>query len=161
MSGTGVNSPFCNFDGIFLRSLARCVPICKNFQSNGVKWRSYKLWTKCFYIIGIFFFLFYTGTRLRDWIWGQTIQTRFTRQVSQLRHGERHDQDVPVASLAWRPKRPLCAKRRGDHMKIILDLHLLFLFFSYSFVYKKISRQMCCFFIIIPSHLISLAHLWL
>ena len=51
MSGTGVNSPFCNLNRLFLRSMARCVPICRNFQSNGVKWRSLKHPKEFFHII--------------------------------------------------------------------------------------------------------------
>ena len=38
--------------------MALSVPICKNFQSNGVKWRSYKPWTKFFYILIGFFLSF-------------------------------------------------------------------------------------------------------
>ena len=41
--GTGVNPPYCKMDRFFLRSLALSIPIYRNFQSNGVKWRSIKL----------------------------------------------------------------------------------------------------------------------
>ena len=40
---TGVNPPYCKMDRFFLRSLALSIPIYRNFQSNGVKWRSIKL----------------------------------------------------------------------------------------------------------------------
>ena len=43
VSGIGVNPPFFNLDRFFLRSLALSMPIRRNFQSNGVKWRSIKL----------------------------------------------------------------------------------------------------------------------
>ena len=42
--GKWVDPPFCKMDTFFLRSLALSVPICRNFQSNGAKWRSLKLW---------------------------------------------------------------------------------------------------------------------
>ena len=44
VGGTWVNPPPCKMDTFFLRSLALSVPICRNFQSNGAKWRSLKLW---------------------------------------------------------------------------------------------------------------------
>ena len=34
---------YCKMDRFFLRSLALSIPIYRNFQSNGVKWRSIKL----------------------------------------------------------------------------------------------------------------------
>ena len=46
MSGTWVNLPLCNLHRFFLRSLARSVPIRRNFQSNRVKWRGIKLWNE-------------------------------------------------------------------------------------------------------------------
>ena len=42
VSGAGVNPPFCKMGTFFLRSLALSVPIRRNFQSNGVKWQSFK-----------------------------------------------------------------------------------------------------------------------
>ena len=42
--GKWVDPPFCKINTFFLMSLALCVPICRNFQSNGAKWRSLKLW---------------------------------------------------------------------------------------------------------------------
>ena len=64
MSGTGVNPLFRNLDRFFLRSLARSVPICRNFQSNGVKWRSFEPWTKSFYIIWYYIKKFVQGLKL-------------------------------------------------------------------------------------------------
>ena len=49
--GTGVNPPYCKMDRFFLRSLALSIPIYRNFQSNGVKWRSIKLRIKKSYVI--------------------------------------------------------------------------------------------------------------
>ena len=43
VSGAGVNPPFCKMGTFFLRSLALSIPIYRNFQSNGDKWRSLKL----------------------------------------------------------------------------------------------------------------------
>ena len=48
VSGVGVNTPFCKMSTFFHRSLALSVPIYRNFQSNGGKWRSHKLWMKKF-----------------------------------------------------------------------------------------------------------------
>ena len=45
-SGVEVNPPFCKMGTFFHRSLALSVPIYRNFQSNGGKWRSHKLWMK-------------------------------------------------------------------------------------------------------------------
>ena len=42
VSGAGVNPPFSKVSTFFLRSLALSVPIRRNFQSNGVKWQSFK-----------------------------------------------------------------------------------------------------------------------
>ena len=42
VSGAGVNPPFSKVSTFFLRSLALSVPIRRNFQSNGVKWRSFE-----------------------------------------------------------------------------------------------------------------------
>ena len=53
VGGTGVDPPSCKTSTFFLRSLALRVPIYRNFQSNGAKWRSLKLWTKI-YIIGYY-----------------------------------------------------------------------------------------------------------
>ena len=44
VSGAGVNPPFCKMGIFFLRSLALSISIYRNFQSNGGKWRSLKLW---------------------------------------------------------------------------------------------------------------------
>ena len=44
VSRTCVNTPFCKMAIFFHRSLALSMPICRNFQSNGAKWRSLKLW---------------------------------------------------------------------------------------------------------------------
>ena len=44
VGGSWANPPFCKMNTFFLRSLALSVPICGNFQSNGAKWRSLKLW---------------------------------------------------------------------------------------------------------------------
>ena len=46
VSGTGINSQFCNLDRFFLRSLARSVPIYRHFQSNIANWRSSEHSTK-------------------------------------------------------------------------------------------------------------------
>ena len=46
VSGAGVNLPFCKMVTFFLRSLGLSMPIYRNFQSNGGKWRSHKLWMK-------------------------------------------------------------------------------------------------------------------
>ena len=48
VSGAGVILPFCKMGKFFHRSLALSVPIYRNFQSNGGKWRSHKLWMKKF-----------------------------------------------------------------------------------------------------------------
>ena len=48
VSGAGVIPPFCKMDTFFHRSLALSVPIYRNFQSNGGKWRSHQLWMKKF-----------------------------------------------------------------------------------------------------------------
>ena len=48
VSGAGVNPPFCKMVTFFLRSLGLSVPTYRNFQSNGGKWRSHKLWMKKF-----------------------------------------------------------------------------------------------------------------
>ena len=40
--GKWVDPPFCKINTFFLMSLALCVPICRNFQSNGVNWRSFE-----------------------------------------------------------------------------------------------------------------------
>ena len=50
--GTWVNPPFCKIATFFHRSLALSMPIWRNFQSNGVKWRSIKLWYQKFHITG-------------------------------------------------------------------------------------------------------------
>ena len=47
-----VDPTSCKIGSFFLRSLALSVPIRRNFQSNGVKWRSIKLWKQKFHIIG-------------------------------------------------------------------------------------------------------------
>ena len=44
VSGTWVDPTSCKMGSFFLRSLALSVPIYRNFQSNGAKWRSLKLW---------------------------------------------------------------------------------------------------------------------
>ena len=49
MSGIWVDPTSCNMGSFFLRSLALSVPIYRNFQSNGAKWRSIKLWKKNLY----------------------------------------------------------------------------------------------------------------
>ena len=61
--------------------------------------------------------ILFAGTRIRDWVWGPTISARSTCTLSFLWPGVRHYQDVPMASLAWRPRWSLCAKRRGDHVE--------------------------------------------
>ena len=43
VSEAGMNPPFCKMGTFFLRSLALSIPIYRNFQSNGGKWRSLKL----------------------------------------------------------------------------------------------------------------------
>ena len=48
VSRAGVNPPFCKMGIFFHRSLALSEPIYRNFQSNGGKWRSHKLWMKKF-----------------------------------------------------------------------------------------------------------------
>ena len=48
VSGAAVNPPFCKMITFFLRSLGLSVSIYRNFQSNGGKWRSHKLWIKKF-----------------------------------------------------------------------------------------------------------------
>ena len=52
VSGAGVNSAFCKMSIFFVRSLARSVPIYRNFQSNGGKWPHLKLRKQFFYKIG-------------------------------------------------------------------------------------------------------------
>ena len=47
-SGAGVNPPLCKMVTFFLRSLGLSMPIYRNFQSNGGKWRSDKLWLQKF-----------------------------------------------------------------------------------------------------------------
>ena len=71
MSGSGVNPPFCNLDRFFLRSLARSVPIYRHFQSNRVKWRSLKPWTKFFYLIPYYIKWFFSTLKTSpfDSIW--------------------------------------------------------------------------------------------
>ena len=49
---TCVNPPFCQMATFFHRSLALSMPIYRNFHSNGVKWRSIKLWKQKFHITG-------------------------------------------------------------------------------------------------------------
>ena len=44
VSGTWVDPTSCKMGSFFLRSLALSVPIYRNFQSNGAKWRCMKLW---------------------------------------------------------------------------------------------------------------------
>ena len=44
LCGKWVDHPFCKMNTFFLMSLALSVPICRNFQSNGARWRSLKLW---------------------------------------------------------------------------------------------------------------------
>ena len=61
--------------------------------------------------------ILFAGTRIRDWVWGPTISAGSTCTLSFLWPGVRHYQDVPLASLAWRPRWSLCAKRRGDHVE--------------------------------------------
>ena len=46
------NSPCCEIVTFFHRSLALSMPIYRNFQSNGVKWRSINLWKSKFHITG-------------------------------------------------------------------------------------------------------------
>ena len=48
VSETWVNPPFFKITMFFHRSLALSMPIYRNFQSNGVKWRSRKLWKQKF-----------------------------------------------------------------------------------------------------------------
>ena len=43
-----LDPPSCKTGTFFLRSLTLSVPIYRNFQSNGGKWRSHKLWMKKF-----------------------------------------------------------------------------------------------------------------
>ena len=43
IGGPGVDPPPRKINSFFLRSMALSVPIYRNFQSNGVKWRSIKL----------------------------------------------------------------------------------------------------------------------
>ena len=50
--GRWVNPPFCKMATFFHRSLALSMPIYRNFQSKGVKWRSRKLWKQM-----VFFFI--------------------------------------------------------------------------------------------------------
>ena len=69
-------------------------------------------------ILIIFWINFILGTRLRDWIWGQAISSRFARALPRFGFWGRHYQNLPVASLAWRPKWSLCAERRGDYLKM-------------------------------------------
>ena len=48
VSGAEVNPPICKMGTFYHRSLALSVPIYRNFQSNGGKWQSHKLWMKKF-----------------------------------------------------------------------------------------------------------------
>ena len=49
--GTWVNPPFRKMATFIQRSLALRMSIYRNFQSNGVKWRSRKLWKQKIYLI--------------------------------------------------------------------------------------------------------------
>ena len=67
VGGAGVDPPCCNTGQFFIRSLALNVPIYRNFQSNGAKWQSLKLWTKN-YTIPYFFSKFETSPFSSIWL---------------------------------------------------------------------------------------------
>ena len=72
VSGAGVNPPFCKMGTFFLRSLARSVPIYRNFQSNGGKWPHLKLRKQYLYKIGYYINCFFQSLKrghlpLFDW----------------------------------------------------------------------------------------------
>ena len=72
VSRTWVNPPFCKMATFFHRSLALSMPIYRNFQSNGVKWRSIKLRKQFFYKIGYYINCFFQSLKrghlpLFDW----------------------------------------------------------------------------------------------
>ena len=61
------------------------------------------------------------GSCVRHRIWGSPISSRSSRALPQFGPGERHYQDVPVASLVRGSKWSLRSTRRSHHLILLLS----------------------------------------
>ena len=101
-------------DGI-IKYVNECVRVAWGLV-NQVRSSTHHQMKSTSFINALNYSLHFAGASLRHWVRSPTISPRFTRQISQLWSWEWRHQNVPVASLAWRPRWALCSKRSGHYL---------------------------------------------